>query len=105
MQEKQDEQALFLEMSQEKEGLKILLSLEDLAEKKTKIFSRLLMDAKLAGEMEQLSLRHEERKERIEKLLFGKAQKKKTDGEQGSSSRFGRTPPYRCKEARHYPQG
>ncbi len=82
MQEKQDEQAFLSDASQEKEGLKILLNLEDLAQKKTKIFSRLLMDAKLAGEMEQLSARHQQRRERIEKLLYGKSQKKKTDGEE-----------------------
>ena len=48
--------------------LKRLIELEDLVEKKTKIYSRLLTDVALAKEMEALSLRHEKRKERIVKL-------------------------------------
>ncbi|MBQ8323437.1 MAG: hypothetical protein IJX91_05670 [Clostridia bacterium] len=70
-------------VEKEKESLKLLMGVEDLAEKKIKIFSRLLMDAALAGDMEKLALRHEKRKEKIEKLVFGKAQKKKaTQGEE-----------------------
>ena len=60
--------------------LKELMGLEDLAEKKTKIYSRLLTDVSLAKEMERLSLRHEKRKENIVKLLAGKC-KKKQDGQ------------------------
>ena len=46
-----------------------LIEIEDLVEKKTKIYSRLLTDVALAKEMESLSLRHEKRKERILKLI------------------------------------
>ena len=60
----------------EKEALKLLMGVEDLAEKKIKIFSRLLMDTSLATDMEKLSVRHENRKEKLEKLIFGKAKKK-----------------------------
>ena len=60
----------------EKEALKLLMGVEDLAEKKIKIFSRLLMDVSLASDMEKLSVRHENRKEKLEKLIFGKAKKK-----------------------------
>ena len=60
----------------EKEALKLLMGVEDLAEKKIKIFSRLLMDVSLASDMEKLSARHESRKEKLEKLIFGKAKKK-----------------------------
>ena len=54
-----------------------LISLEDLAEKKTKIYSRLLTDVTLAKEMEALSLRHEKRKEKMVQLLCGTNAKKK----------------------------
>ncbi len=69
-------------IEQEKEALKLLMGVEDLAEKKIKIFSRLLMDAALAGDMEKLSLRHEQRKEKLEKLIFGKAKKKSQEDEE-----------------------
>ena len=64
-----------------KEGEKIalteLLSLEDLVEKKTKIYSRLLTDAALAKDMERLSLRHKKRKETLCALITGKLPKNK----------------------------
>ncbi len=63
-------------MEQENEYLERLLALEDLAEKKTKIYSRLLMDVSLAKKMEELSARHADRKASIEKLLYGESQKK-----------------------------
>ncbi len=59
----------------EKEGLKRLMEVEDLAEKKAKIHSRLLMDTTLAKAMEKLALRHEKRKEELELLLYGKNKK------------------------------
>ena len=64
--------------------LTALLSLEDLAEKKTKIYSRLLTDAALAKDMESLAERHASRKAAIESLLGGKVQKqnKKSEGEE-----------------------
>ena len=59
--------------------LQELLTIEDLAEKKAKIYSRLLMDVEKAQDMEGLSARHAGRKAEIEKLLFGD-EKKKTGG-------------------------
>ena len=70
---------------QEEQALKTLLSLEDLAEKKIKIFSRLLMDAAIAKDMESLSLRHEKRKEELARLLGKKPKNKQavtTDNEE-----------------------
>ncbi len=61
----------------EKKRLQELLTLEDLAEKKAKIYSRLLMDVAKAQDMEALSARHAERKAEIEKLLFGNEKKAK----------------------------
>ncbi len=55
--------------------LKRLAETEDLAEKKLKIYSRLLMDAALAENMKTLSLHHEKRKQALEKLAFGKVEK------------------------------
>ena len=57
-----------------------LIELEDLAEKKTKIYSRLLTDVALAKEMESLSLRHEKRKERILKLICKEDKKPSKEG-------------------------
>ena len=52
-----------------------LAEIEDLAEKKTKIYARLLTEQALAKEMESLSNRHAARKELLEKLALGKAKK------------------------------
>lgn len=64
--------------------LTALLSLEDLAEKKTKSYSRLLTDAALAKDMESLAKRHAARKATIESLVSGKTEKqnKKSEGEE-----------------------
>lgn len=62
-------------MERENEYLKNLMELEDLAEKKTKIYARLLIEPALAKEMEELSLRHEKRKETLAQLLYGKSAK------------------------------
>ncbi len=62
-------------MEKENEYLKNLMEMEDLAEKKTKIYSRLLIEPSLAMEMEELSKRHQKRKESIERLLYGKNKK------------------------------
>ncbi len=64
---------------EETKRLKQLIALEDLAEKKTKIYSRLLTEITLAKEMESLSLRHGKRRESLEKLLYGKPVKKKNE--------------------------
>ena len=61
----------------ETELIQTLAEIEDLAEKKTKIYSRLLTEQALAEEMELLSARHAARKTRLESLAFGKANPKK----------------------------
>lgn len=61
----------------ETELIATLAEIEDLAEKKTRIYSRLLTEQALAKEMEELSARHTARRERLEKLAFGKAKKEK----------------------------
>ncbi len=76
MQERNTENSMF----REKEALKKLLKLEDLAEKKAKIYARLLTELSLAKEMEALSLRHESRKELLTKLALGKTKKKQNEG-------------------------
>ena len=60
--------------------LKELLLLEDLADKKAKIYSRLLMDVEKAKKMEALSARHEERKKEIENVLYANVEKQETKG-------------------------
>ena len=74
MREMEDEQ------TKEKQTLKKMIQLEDLAEKKAKIYSRLLTDIHLAEEMKGLALRHEERKELLMGLTGGKYSKKKNEG-------------------------
>ena len=61
---------------EERMALRRMAEIEDLVEKKTKIHSRLLMDAAIAKDMEELSLRHEKRKERLCMLGLGKGAKK-----------------------------
>lgn len=75
---------------QERCVLEYLAGLEDLVEKKVKIYSRLLTDAALAEDMETLATRHAKRKTTLECLAQGKtkqAEKRKnqagTDSEQG----------------------
>lgn len=68
--------------SEEDNSLQTLVTLEDLAEKKTKIYSRLLMDVALAKEMETLSMRHQKRRQALEKLLYGEPKTKKGDKEE-----------------------
>ena len=65
------------EIEKEKEALSALVMVEDLVEKKAKIHSRLLMDAALAKDMEELALRHEKRKEGVLGLVLGKTPKEK----------------------------
>lgn len=66
----------------EKEFLLALAQVEDLAEKKSKIYSRLLTDAALAEDMEQLAARHAERKKTLESLAFGSAPKEREEEEE-----------------------
>ena len=69
-------------LEREKDVLEKLKRLEDLAEKKTRIFSRLLMDAALAQDMEKLALSHEERKQAVCLLLGEKSNKAQKEGGQ-----------------------
>ena len=69
----------------ETEVLKKLMALEDLAEKKVKIYSRLLTDPSLSGDMERLALLHESRKETLYLLIFGEKKKQKGKNGQGMS--------------------
>ena len=50
---------------------KELISYEDLAEKKAKIYARLLIDPFLAEEMEFIAIRHAERKKRLMQMEGG----------------------------------
>lgn len=61
--------------------LTVLAQLEDLAEKKTKIYSRLLTETALAKALEELSARHAERKSALESLACGKAKTKSKNEE------------------------
>jgi hypothetical protein len=64
----------------EKQAIEKMLQLEDLAEKKAKIYARLLTDNALADDMNALSLRHEKRKEILTALAYGKCKKNQKDG-------------------------
>lgn len=75
------------EVEKEKEALSTLVTVEDLVEKKAKIHSRLLMDAALAKDMEELALRNEKRKEGLLGLVLGKTPKEKKG--QGTSASSG----------------
>ena len=66
--------------ARETELLQTLASLEDLGEKKTKIYSRLLTDVALAKGMEARANASDERRARMEKLLHGDTPKKANAG-------------------------
>lgn len=66
-------------MEKEKEVLSTLIELEDLAEKKAKIHSRLLIEPSIAQEMERISKCHAQRKLRLKTLLTGKVKKEEKD--------------------------
>ena len=57
------------DLDQEKEALRRLYLREDLAEKKTRIYSRLLTEVSLAKDMEELANRHKERKTTLASML------------------------------------
>lgn len=65
----------------ETEWLKRLQEMEDLASKKAGVYSRLLIDARLAQNMEGLEKRHKERKIALENLLYDKYKKGKIEGQ------------------------
>ena len=68
------------ENSKREIALDNLIKLEDIAAKKTKIHSRLFIDPALAKTMEELSLRHEKRKQTLLKILQGKEIDLENDG-------------------------
>ena len=74
-------------IDEEKTLLTVLSQMEDLAEKKARIYARLLTDVSLAKAMEELSLRHEKRKEKCVALVIGKVVKKQNG--QGMSAMNG----------------
>ena len=65
-----------LEPSEETRMLSTLARIEALAEKKTKIYSRLLTEPALAKEMERISLSHETRKNALLTMTGVKPEKK-----------------------------
>ena len=67
-------------IEQEKTALKKLMEVEDLAEKKARIYSRLLTDAALAQDMESLAERHAKRIRTLHGLVKEKSSKKKKNG-------------------------
>ncbi len=74
------------EKEEEKKALKELCGIEDLLGKKTKIYSRLLMDTALAKDLENLSKRHKERCQTLNALISGKIPKNKKDGGMSASN-------------------
>ena len=62
-------------MQKEKQALLRLSEVEDLAEKKVKIYARLLTEPSLAQDMETLAIKHAERKCTLESLACGKDKK------------------------------
>ena len=75
---------VFMQMEQETKEqetfLSDLITAEEIGEKKMKIYSRLLMDAALAEDMETLAFGHEERKNIWQQLLTRKPVKKQNGG-------------------------
>ena len=65
----------------ERKDFEELAGLEDLAEKKTRIYSRLLTDIDLASDMERLSAKHAKRKEAL-LVLAGWKEKKATNADE-----------------------
>ena len=65
----------------ERGRLENLRQMEELAAKKAGIYSRLLIDARLAKMMEELAQRHQQRGKSLEILLFGQPQKQKSGGQ------------------------
>lgn len=78
-----------MEKSVAEEEKDVLISLsgwEDILEKKSKIYSRLLTDPALAKAMEECSFRHEKRKEELLTLAFGKSAKKQNGQDRYASN-------------------
>ena len=65
---KEEDLALSPKAQREKDALRRLAILEDLAAKKASVYGKLLTDMRLADEMQKLSKNHEERKTLLVKL-------------------------------------
>lgn len=61
----------------EEKTLRELCLMEEIAEKKVNVYARLLIEPTLSKEMEDLALRHQERRSALERLLYGKPQQAK----------------------------
>lgn len=55
----------------EEKTLQELCLMEEIAEKKANVYARLLIEPSLSKEMEELALRHQERRAALERLLYG----------------------------------
>ena len=67
--------------SNERAQIEVLLQMENLAAKKAGVYSRLLIDTRIAKKMEELQARHKERENALKKLLYGKAKNEKSGGQ------------------------
>lgn len=79
-----DKEELQAQISREKEGLRCVLTALRIAEKKARIYARLLTEVSLAKSMEELACRFEEQKQAIETLLF---EKKKSENSEGGAEK------------------
>lgn len=64
----------------EEKTLNDLCLMEEIAEKKANVYAKLLMEPSLAKEMENLAARHKERRDSLERLLYGEPLGKDTKG-------------------------
>ena len=63
----------------ERKTLNDLCLMEEVAEKKANIYARLLIEPSLSKEMEDLAMRHRERRSMLEGLLYGKPMGKESE--------------------------
>ncbi len=68
--------------SEEERGLECALRVLNIAEKKARIYARLLTEVSLAKSMEGLACRYEEQKTQLQTLLYGKSEKKNKQNKQ-----------------------
>ncbi len=72
------------QMEIEARGLENALCILNIAEKKARIYSRLLTEVSLAKAMEVLACSYEEQKVALQTLLYGKADRKKQRDKQNA---------------------
>ncbi len=70
-------------VDREKEGLENVLRVLNIAEKKARIYSRLLTETSLAKAMEELACRYEDEKTTLQALLYGSTDKQNKKKERG----------------------